>query len=265
MCSTDSKTQSAVRRPASRSIPPLAARLGFTAEELSTDTSAIIEGMPATVPLITNGHAYNIRVRLPPRTALRSMQSRTPSLPAPRAISLRCVLWPRAAASWRSRRFAAKIFNVKSWLPVVWRALTSAHQSNGSKPKSKRLHLPKTVRVSYGGTYEEQQKSFSELTQVLLFALVLVFAVLLAEFRNLYAPFAILVSSVLSIGWSDRRSADHRNHLQRRVIHGTHYGDRHRCEERHPFTGRGGTLSRQWHVSRGGNVERRTAADCVRS
>ncbi len=60
------------------------------------------------------------------------------------------------------------------------------------------LHLPKTVRVSYGGTYEEQQKSFADLTRVLLFALVLVFAVLLAEFRNLSAPFAILVSSVLS-------------------------------------------------------------------
>ena len=46
--------------------PATAARLGFTAEELSTDSSAIIEGMPATVPLITNGHAYTIRVRLPP-------------------------------------------------------------------------------------------------------------------------------------------------------------------------------------------------------
>jgi multidrug efflux pump subunit AcrB len=60
------------------------------------------------------------------------------------------------------------------------------------------LHLPKTVRVTYGGTYEEQQKSFAELTRVLVLALVLVFGVLLAEFRNLSAPFAILVSSVLS-------------------------------------------------------------------
>jgi multidrug efflux pump subunit AcrB len=60
------------------------------------------------------------------------------------------------------------------------------------------LHLPKTVEVSYGGTYEEQQKSFADLTRVLLLALVLVFGVLLAEFRNLSAPFSILVSSVLS-------------------------------------------------------------------
>ncbi len=61
------------------------------------------------------------------------------------------------------------------------------------------MHLPPTVRVEYGGTYQEQQQSFHELLRVLLLALALVFGVLLAEFRNFAAPFAILTSSVLSI------------------------------------------------------------------
>jgi multidrug efflux pump subunit AcrB len=61
------------------------------------------------------------------------------------------------------------------------------------------LHLPSNVRVEYGGTYEEQQKSFRDLTRVLILALALVFGVLLAEFRNFSAPVAILTSSVLSI------------------------------------------------------------------
>jgi multidrug efflux pump subunit AcrB len=56
------------------------------------------------------------------------------------------------------------------------------------------------VRVEYGGTYQEQQKSFSDLLHVLVLALILVFGVLLTEFRNLSAPVAILASSVLSIG-----------------------------------------------------------------
>ena len=55
------------------------------------------------------------------------------------------------------------------------------------------------MRVTYGGTYEEQQKSFHDLLNVLLLALALVFGVLLAEFRNFPAPIAILTSSVLSI------------------------------------------------------------------
>ena len=41
------------------------------------------------------------------------------------------------------------------------------------------LHLPATVRIEYGGTYEEQQKSFRDLLRVLLLALALVFGVLL--------------------------------------------------------------------------------------
>jgi multidrug efflux pump subunit AcrB len=60
------------------------------------------------------------------------------------------------------------------------------------------LHLPSSVRVQYGGTYQEQQQSFHELLQVLLLALVLVYGVLLAEFRNFSAPISVLVSSVLS-------------------------------------------------------------------
>ena len=61
------------------------------------------------------------------------------------------------------------------------------------------LHLPSNVRVEYGGTYEEQQKSFRDLLRVLILALALVFGVLLVEFRNFSAPLAILTSSVLSI------------------------------------------------------------------
>jgi multidrug efflux pump subunit AcrB len=61
------------------------------------------------------------------------------------------------------------------------------------------MNLPASVRVEYGGTYQEQQKSFHDLARVLLLALALVFGVLLTEFRNFSAPIAILVSSVLSI------------------------------------------------------------------
>jgi multidrug efflux pump subunit AcrB len=60
------------------------------------------------------------------------------------------------------------------------------------------LNLPPSVRVVYGGTYQEQQKSFHDLIRVLLLALALVFGVLLAEFRDFSAPTAILASSILS-------------------------------------------------------------------
>jgi multidrug efflux pump subunit AcrB len=62
------------------------------------------------------------------------------------------------------------------------------------------MHLPPTVRIEYGGTYQEQQRSFHQLLRVLLLSLALVFGVLLIEFRNFSAPTAILTSSVLSVG-----------------------------------------------------------------
>jgi multidrug efflux pump subunit AcrB len=61
------------------------------------------------------------------------------------------------------------------------------------------MHLPPSVRVEYGGTYQEQQQSFHELLRVLLLSFALVFIVLLTEFRNFSAPIAILTSSILSI------------------------------------------------------------------
>jgi multidrug efflux pump subunit AcrB len=60
------------------------------------------------------------------------------------------------------------------------------------------LHLSSTIRVEYGGLYQEQQKSFHDLLMVLLLALALLFAVLLLEFRTFSAPTAILASALLS-------------------------------------------------------------------
>jgi multidrug efflux pump subunit AcrB len=46
--------------------PSVAARAGFTAEEVALDASAILEGEPAPTPVVTNDRAYTLRVRFPP-------------------------------------------------------------------------------------------------------------------------------------------------------------------------------------------------------
>ena len=96
-------------------------------------------------------------------------------------------------------RFGGKISN--EWWSVTGRLEGSDLGSamNRVRETVNGLHLPASVRVTYGGTYEEQQKSFHDLLKVLMLALALVFGVLLVEFRNFPAPIAILTSSVLSI------------------------------------------------------------------
>ncbi|MCU1259514.1 MAG: acriflavin resistance protein, partial [Bryobacterales bacterium] len=47
----------------------VAARAGFTPQELELDASAIFQGEPATTPVVSNDRAYTLRVRFPPYTS----------------------------------------------------------------------------------------------------------------------------------------------------------------------------------------------------
>jgi multidrug efflux pump subunit AcrB len=53
--------------------------------------------------------------------------------------------------------------------------------------------------VEYGGLYRQQQESFFNLVLVLVMAILLVFTVLLIEFRSFYEPIAIVFGAVLAL------------------------------------------------------------------
>ena len=53
--------------------------------------------------------------------------------------------------------------------------------------------------LEFGGLYQQQQESFRNLVLVLAMAVLLVFLVLLIEFRSLLAPLAIVWGSLLSL------------------------------------------------------------------
>jgi multidrug efflux pump subunit AcrB len=53
--------------------------------------------------------------------------------------------------------------------------------------------------MEFGGLYQQQQESFRNLALVLAMALVLVFAVLILEFRGFMKPIAILAGSILAM------------------------------------------------------------------
>jgi CzcA family heavy metal efflux pump len=64
----------------------------------------------------------------------------------------------------------------------------------------KNVLLPHGFHIEYGGTYAEQQASFSELLLILLTAIILVFTVLLFLFRKLGIALLIIFVSILGIG-----------------------------------------------------------------
>ncbi len=52
--------------------PQLAARLGFTPQEVAEDATSILDGVAVSDPLIANGHPYTVRVRLAARDSQES-------------------------------------------------------------------------------------------------------------------------------------------------------------------------------------------------
>jgi multidrug efflux pump subunit AcrB len=178
--------------------PAVAARLGFTPSEVSTDAAAILEGVPVTAPLIQNGWPYTIRVRLDSlhRSSLSAIEDTVFNSATGKTASLGSL----ATIEQLPPQNEIRRENLQRLITVTGRLEGSDLGTGIQRVQQtiRSLQIPSSIRVQYGGTYEEQQKSFRELLQVLLLALVLVFGVLLAEFKNFSAPTAILVSSVLS-------------------------------------------------------------------
>jgi CzcA family heavy metal efflux pump len=179
--------------------PVVAARMGFTPTEVSEDATAILDGVTAADPLIANGRPYTIRVRLGEehRTSLDAIQNTVFNSSAGHIASLGSL----ADIEQLPPQNEIRRENLQRLVVVTGRLEGSDLGSGMAKVRRtvEGLHLPASVRVEYGGAYEEQQKSFHDLLRVLLLALALVFGVLLTEFRNFPAPIAILTSSVLSI------------------------------------------------------------------
>ncbi len=61
------------------------------------------------------------------------------------------------------------------------------------------IALPQGISLEYGGLYQNQQESFRGLLIVSIAALLLVFAILLIQFREFAAPTAILIINALSL------------------------------------------------------------------
>jgi len=179
--------------------PFLASRMGFTATEVAEDATSILDGVTATDPLIANGRPYTIRVRLGDETrqSLDTIQNTVFNSTSGKTATLGALAHIEQLPPQNEIRRE----NLQRLVVVTGRLEGADLGTAMAKVQNvvSSMHLPASVRIEYGGTYEEQQKSFHELLRVLVLSLALVFGVLLVEFRNFAAPTAILVSSILSI------------------------------------------------------------------
>jgi len=178
--------------------PEAADRAGFSAEELGTVGVAMIEGEPAVAPVLINDRPYPLRIRFPAsaRASLEAM-SGTMLVSANGSTS---TLGSLTTIDELPGQVEVRRENLQRLVEVTAR-LEGVDMGTGIAAVQRTvadLKLPPSIRVDYGGTYREQQRSFRDLALVLVLAVALIFLVLLFEFRSFTPPIAILSSAILS-------------------------------------------------------------------
>ncbi len=178
--------------------PTVAARAGFTPEEVGVDAAAILEGAPAATPMVLNDRVYPIRVRFPEanRSSLERMNNTLLTSASGKSATLGSlsVMASDPGQTEITRENLQRLVEVTGRLEGV----DLGKGISGVKKVVNDLHLPPSIRIEYGGTYQEQQRSFRDLSMVLALAVLLLLVVLLFEFRTFSAPLAILASALLS-------------------------------------------------------------------
>jgi len=176
----------------------MAARAGFTPQEIELDVSAIMQGEPAPTPVVLNDRMYTIRVRFPEsnrasvdaikNTLLVSATGRTGTLGTLATVEeVPGQTEVRRENLQRNVTVTARLEGVDLGAGVASAQRTIAG-----------LNMPASIRVAYGGQFQEQQRSFHDLVIVLVLAVLLVFTVLLFEFGGFAAPIAVIASALLS-------------------------------------------------------------------
>ena len=178
--------------------PMVTARAGFTPQEVELDASAMLQGEPASPPVVLNARSYTIRVQFPP-SARRALDAHAEH--ADRQRNRQDSHHRFARYLDRNPRADRNHPGEPAALVNVTARFEGINLGDGMAKVQKAVaesNLPPSIRVEYGGQYAEQQKSFRDLVFVLALAIVLVFMVLLFEFGEFGAPIAVLSSALLS-------------------------------------------------------------------
>jgi multidrug efflux pump subunit AcrB len=145
-----------------------------------------------------NDRAYTIRIRFPDRTRASVDQIRNTLLVS--STGRTATLGSLATITEQPGQTEIRRENLQRNVTVTAR-LEGVNLGAGMARVQQAiagLHLPPSIRVQYGGQYEEQQRSFRDLVFVLALAIVLVFIVLLFEFGGFAAPVAVICSALMS-------------------------------------------------------------------
>ncbi len=176
-----------------------AARFGVNATDVANAVTTAMTGDAASA-ILQQGKLITVRVGLPPEAkqsldTLKGLQIRS-------ASGAQFRLDQVADINYDKGQTEIERDGLRQSVAVTARITGSDLGTTITAIKAqlaKDVKLPAGMTIEYGGLYAEQQASFRELAISLALAIVLVFLVLLIEFRSFAHPFAIVTGAVLAL------------------------------------------------------------------
>jgi CzcA family heavy metal efflux pump len=177
--------------------PEKASRAGFSASDVAGIEASLLDGQLAST-MIRGDRRIGIRVRYAAENRKTSEQLQGLLLTSPTGATV--PLSSIASVEIEKGQTEIRRENLRNLSAVTGRLekrdLGSAMQEIQQR-LPKEVKIPPGTNIEYGGLYKVQQESFRALTQVLLMSMVLIFIILIFEFRSFAHPFAILLATVL--------------------------------------------------------------------
>ncbi|MCX5644177.1 MAG: efflux RND transporter permease subunit [Phycisphaerae bacterium] len=175
-----------------------AERFGLTVEEIAKAVNTAMLGQTAS-SILEGDRIIEIRVLIEPKTidrikTLQDLPIRTPSGPIVQVSQVADVVEEAGQLELRREDMRQDV--------AVTARLENRDMGSAMAEIRERLNKDASIppgTLDFGGLYEQQQESFFNLLIVLIMAIVLVFTVLLIEFREFSEPIAIVLGAVLAL------------------------------------------------------------------
>lgn len=175
-----------------------AQRLGFTSDDIATAVNTAMLGTPAST-VLEGDRVVTIRVKVDPARINRIASLR--ALPIRSANGSVVRLADVVDISEEAGQLELRREDLRQDIAITAR-LENRDLGSAMADIQRTLSADPSIpagALEYGGLFEQQQASFRNLTAVLGMAIVLVFTVLLVEFRSFAEPIAIVSGAVLSL------------------------------------------------------------------
>jgi multidrug efflux pump subunit AcrB len=179
-------------------VDPVRAKLaGFDTKEIADLQATILDGQVAS-HIIQGDRLIGLRVRYPKvdRASFSDLEGQLVTSPTGQTVALSTI----AHGEMEPEQTEIHRENLRN-LDAVTAHLDGRDLGSAMKEIQSRIYkevtLPPGTELEFGGLYQIQQESFSGLLKVLLASMVLIFIILVFEFRSFSHPIAILIATVL--------------------------------------------------------------------